>query len=302
MQRNQARVRVSSHFLHVAALLTLFLTACAAPGSAPRIGEIREGPRTLTRAEAIARLAAADHVLLGEKHDNAEHHRLQAEIVRELAARGRGPALVLEMLDDSQAPLLAMWRANRPPDMGAFVTSVGWRWNDWPLYEPILRAALEADLPIVAGNLAREATRGVMRDGYASLGALRPALDRPLPDGAEAALLDQLEASHCGHVPRERLGPMLRVQRARDASMAAAMAAQPQSVLIAGAEHVRTDRGVPWVLRELAPGKRVIALAFVELRDGEPPPAALPFDLVWFTPPAERGDPCAQFAPRPATG
>jgi uncharacterized iron-regulated protein len=95
---------------------------------------------------------------------------------------------------------------------------------------------------------------------------------------------------------------MLRVQRARDAAMAAAMAAQPQSVLIAGAEHVRKDRGVPWVLLSSTPGKRILSLAFIELRDGQTPPRDLPFDLVWFTAEQPRGDPCAQFAPRAPSG
>lgn len=299
MTVNQAPVRTSSHFPHVAALLSLLLAACAMPEPAPRRGEIWDGAltRSFTREEAMTRLAGADHVLLGEKHDNAEHHRLQAEIVREIAARGRRPALVLEMLGHDQAPALATYLAGRPGDARGFVAAVGWRWNDWPMYEPILTAALGAEWPIAAGNLGRDTTRAIMRGGSEATASLPP-----LPSGAEAALLDQLEASHCGHVPRERLGPMLQVQRARDGSMAAAMAANPQSVLITGAEHARTDRGVPWMLRGLAPGKRVLALAFVELRDGAPPPRELPFDVVWFTAEKERGDPCAQFAPRAPSG
>ena len=299
MQRNQAQLRTGSHFPHVAALLSLFLAACAAQEAVPKRGEIWDGglARNFTREEAMRRLAAADHVLLGEKHDNPEHHRLQEEIVRELAARGKQPALVLEMLGADQASALAAYLAERPGDARGFVAAVGWRWNDWPMYEPILSAALGAEWPIVTGNLDREATRAIMRGSSDAANALLP-----LPPGAEAALLDQLEASHCGHVPRERLGPMLQVQRARDAGMAAAMAAHPQSLLLAGAEHVRTDRAVPWALRQAAPDKRIAALAFVELRDGEPPPRDLPFDLVWFTAEKPRGDPCAQFAPRTPSG
>ena len=47
--------------------------------------------------------AARDFVLLGEKHDNPDHHRLQAWMIDALVARGRRPAIAMEMLDAEQA-------------------------------------------------------------------------------------------------------------------------------------------------------------------------------------------------------
>lgn len=289
-------------------LLAGSLAACAAACTGwpppPRSDSLWDAAtrQPLTREQALRRMAAADHLVLGERHDNPMHHRLQAEIVGALAARGRHPAVVFEMLDSEQIAPLAAHLAARPTDADGLGDAVGWPtsgWPDWALYKPIAVAALAAGLPIVAGNLGRATTRAVSREGYAGLGdnaALRRAVERPLPADVEPALLADLETAHCGHVPRDRLAPMLRVQRARDASMALAMAAHPQSVLIAGTEHGRNDRGVPWVLRDLAPGKRVVSLAFVELAVGAAPPAELPWDLVWFTEPVERGDPCARFA------
>jgi uncharacterized iron-regulated protein len=281
------------------AVVLLTLLAACATRMQPQPGEIWDvaQQRVLTREQALDAMAAADHVLLGEKHDNPLHHSLQAEIVAALVARGRKPALVLEMLDTDHAPALERHLASRPREAEGFAAAVGWRWPDWPLYQPIVATALAADLPMRAGNLGRADTREVMRQGYQAVPLLRPLLDRPFPPQAEDALLAQLEASHCGQVPRERLRPMLQVQRTRDAALAAAMNSAPQSVLIAGAEHGRTDRGVPWVLAALAPDKRVVSLAFVELRDGKPS-AELPFDLVWFTPEFQRPDPCANFPTR----
>jgi uncharacterized iron-regulated protein len=66
--------------------------------------------------------------------------------------------------------------------------------------------------------------------------------------------------------------------------------------LIAGNGHVRTDMGVPRLLRTVAPKKSVLAVGFLERgADG-----ALPdwterqrYGIVVITPPAAREDPCA---------
>src|SRR3954465_13282726 len=46
----------------------------------------------------FGRLAATRFVLLGERHDNPDHHRLQARALSELVKAGRRPAVVFEML------------------------------------------------------------------------------------------------------------------------------------------------------------------------------------------------------------
>ncbi|MBI4955517.1 MAG: ChaN family lipoprotein, partial [Myxococcales bacterium] len=104
-------------------------------------------------------------------------------------------------------------------------------------------------------------------------------------------------------------------QRARDATLAArvreaaAVGEAGAVVLIAGAGHVRADRGVPAALgAELgaaAVGEpALVTVAFVEVVRGEldpvsyleaPPaaPAREPFDFLWFTPRVDEDDPCA---------
>ena len=67
------------------------------------------------------------------------------------------------------------------------------------------------------------------------------------------ALLTELEASHCGLMPKSAFGGMAVAQRFRDGNMASILAdAAPgsgQVVLVAGNGHVRLDRGVPWYLK-----------------------------------------------------
>jgi uncharacterized iron-regulated protein len=103
---------------------------------------------------------------------------------------------------------------------------------------------------------------------------------------------------------------MVTAQRARDAQMAERLlaAARDGAVLIAGAGHVRTDRGVPAYLAGRVPAGGIASVAFVEVATDRTAPgdyaerfgaARLPFDFVWFTTRADDGDPCARMrAPR----
>ena len=123
----------------------------------------------------------------------------------------------------------------------------------------------------------------------------------------------EMRDSHCGQLPETALAGMVTAQRARDAAMAERLLAATGdgAVLIAGAGHVRTDRGVPMYLTARAPGVAVASLAFVEVATGHTSPpeyaerfgvARLPFDYVWFTTRADDVDPCARFRRSGARG
>jgi uncharacterized iron-regulated protein len=126
-------------------------------------------------------------------------------------------------------------------------------------------------------------------------------LPAPLAD----ALRRELEEGHCGALPPQALGGMAAAQRYRDAHMADALLGAAQrhgsAILIAGNGHVRADRGVPWHLRQRAPGAQVTAVLLLEVEEGRTDPADyLPrdsdgrpaADFIIFTPRAERPDPC----------
>lgn len=270
--------------------------------------------RSATARETLDALAGARFGLLGEKHDNPDHHRLQAWLIRALVRRGRRPAAVFEMLNPAQAPAIARHLAANPRDAAGLGAAVGWAqsgWPDWSLYRPIAEAALDAGLTLVVGGIDRAGVRAIHGDGVAAIPADRVGgldLGRPLAPAAEAALRRQLFESHCGHVAEAELDPMITVQRARDAVMAAAMVAQASgAILIAGAGHVRGDYGVPHYLAALGvPEDAVVTLAFVEVEAGLTVPGAYPtlrageatgaFDFVWFTPRVDDMDPCEKFA------
>lgn len=156
----------------------------------------------------------------------------------------------------------------------------GW---DWPLYKPLVQFALERGWPIVAANLSRADARAIVAD------PARAGLP-PAPPAVRSALEQDLIDGHCGAAPEpKRLAGMVEAQRARDARMASAL--KGPSVLIAGAGHARRDRGVPLYLG----GTDVLVIAFTEVDDDKRSPREYDqsFDYLWFTPRAERADPCA---------
>lgn len=308
----------------VAAVSLLLLAACARAepwrhdvgrdhALVGRIWDVR-GERFVSEAMLVARLATADFVMLGEKHDNADHHRLQARLVDALAAAGRRPAVAFEMLTEAERPALERYLEEHPGDARGLGEAVDWQssgWPDWSLYEPIAQAALDRGLALAAAGLSRDAVRHLGRQGTEALDADtvgRLALDAPLDEATRAAMAEELRIAHCDRLPEDMLPMMVRVQRARDAVMADNLVRAAEGgdggVLIAGNGHARNDRGVPAVIARLRPGARLLSLAIEEADADLLEPAAyaesygverLPFDYVWFTPRVDDDDPCDKF-------
>lgn len=267
-------------------------------------------PQTLGQAVRAARF-----VLIGEVHDNADHHRLQAWLI-EKAASGTKPAVVMEMIAQDQAPALRAYLAQPGANAAGLGAALEWEargWPEWRFYQPIAEAALRLGLPLHAGNIGRSALRKIGKMGLDALDAERRTsllLDQRLGGPLHDALLDDLYRSHCELVPRDALGAMLDIQRLRDAVLAGSLidaAGRGRAILIAGNGHVRADRAVPWYLSRRAPRARVLTVMLLEvdgaaktpedMAPGGPggEPAA---DYVWFTPRAEREDPCVKLRKR----
>jgi uncharacterized iron-regulated protein len=281
--------------------------------SHPLVGKIWDAraARFVDEATLSAALAGADFAVLGETHDNPDHHLLQARLLRAIIAAGRRPALAFEMLNADQQTAVDASLAAAPHDPDALGSAVGWaatRWPDFEWYRPIFAAGLEAGLPVVAANLPRAQVREIVSKGRDALDEglrVRLAREEPIPDAVMSGLRKEMNESHCGELPDAMVDPLVLAQRARDARMAERMStagAERGAVLIAGTGHARTDRGVPAGLARDAPGRKVVSVAFVEADAAAHDPAAyakewgtpsLPFDFAVFTPRTKRGDPCA---------
>lgn len=296
----------------------------SSPGSHPLACRIFGTGGTEVAWDALVdRLAASTVALLGEVHDNGDHHRIRAQLILALEARRGGeprPALVLEHIRADQDLALAALRAldrRERRSVADLFAALSWETSGWPdkaLFQPLFEAALDAEWPILAGDLPSADIRAVARQGLAALPASelqRLGLATPLPAPAQADLLDELEKSHCGLLPKSAFGAMADAQRYRDAYMAHAVLdaerAHGRAILLAGNGHVRSDRGVPWHLRRLAPDARLATVMFLEVEGSKP--AALDYlirgsldepmaDVVVLTRRAERPDPCTEMRKR----
>lgn len=270
----------------------------------------------LDRAGFDAKLGGARFVLLGETHDHPDHHRLQGEAIDYLRTRaeaeGTTLAVAYEMLDPAKQGEIDAFVAEGSKDPEAFALLVDWAnsgWPEWALYEPAFAPVLAAGLPIFAAQVPRDQTKAFAEQGLELLDPAfveRYALATPLPAELQAAWLDEMFASHCEMVPREHLGPMVEIQRLRDATMAQALldgaGEDGRAVLVAGTGHTRNS-GVPRVL-EAAGAESVLSVGFVAV-DPEREQArdyGEDFDLVVFTPGIEREDPCVALREQMAGG
>ncbi len=281
----------------------------------PLVGQVWDVDRQqfVELEELKARARDAHFLLLGETHDNPDHHLLQAELVRAAAASGRKPAVAFEMLDASQQSQVDEAVAASPNNPDTLAHVLDWAHSGWPpfgIYRPVFEIAYEAQLPIVAANLSRQQARRAVKEGASALDPgvrERLAQDEPVPDEVLRSWREEMRTSHCGALPEAMIDPLVLAQRARDVQLARRMEEADQgdgAVLIAGAGHVRNDRGVPAVLAKDRPDQEILSVAFIEVRPEETTPAAyaerfdraaLPFDYVVFTPAFEREDPCATF-------
>lgn len=268
-------------------------------------------------------LAKSKYVLIGEIHDNADHHRLQAWLIDRIAARrkpgrepGRKPAVVMEMISLDQSKALEAYLARPDANASGLGPALGWAergWPDWSLYQPIAEAVFRAGVPLLPGDPGRAAIRRIASQGLDSLeGAERKrlALDTALPPRLGEALTQDIRESHCDLLPQAALGPMTQVQRYRDAVLASALLKAGKggsAILITGNGHARSDRGVPWYLARYAPKARISSVMLLEITDGattvgnlamtgpDGEPAA---DYFWITPRAEREDQCEKLRRR----
>ena len=286
-------LRCTRRCLLLAPLAAVSGCTALAPGT-PTIVETASG-RRITRDELLATLRASDVVLLGEQHDNPLHHRHRAELIAALPA---STLVVAEHLTRGQ-------RVSFGPDLLASLSAAGfdaqgWR---WPLHAPLFAAVQRAGMSLQGGNLPLASARRIAREGEAALdGELAALLQRaPLDAQAQATLDDALVQGHCGQLRSPGLERMRWAQRARDAAMALALdaAGGRPALLLAGNGHVRTDHGVPTLLRALRPNARLAAVAFVDGIDD----SDMHCTHLWRTaPPPGREDPCAGFRLPPATG
>ena len=232
----------------------------------PLVGRVYDvsAARFVTRVELDAAAASADILLLGEQHDNIDHHRLQQSLLDALVARGLRPAVAFEQLDLEDQAAVDRVLAQEPGSTGSSANPVGggvfrnraqaaaaatalaaaveWDKSGWPSFEqyrPVFETAIAAGLPIRATNLSRSSLMRVLGHAHGShtpmarTGSPRtaaeagstPAIAVPLPNRLRDRMAADIRDSHCGHADEGMTAMMIEAQRLRDSTMASAVIA-----------------------------------------------------------------------------
>lgn len=264
----------------------------------------------ISREQLEQAITNADYLVIGEIHDNPEHHQVQARLLAHFADSHDGAVSVgFEQLTVDQQSLLDAFYQKADADPGTLGDALEWSQSGWPdyaIYEPLFAATLSRGLPIVPLMFTGAATRDIFSGGIEAALAkdallrLRP--DTLLSDGERKAVETEMQDAHCGKLPESMLPAMVNVQIARDAFMAYRIVqAAQRAVIITGNGHARRDRGMPRFLQRLRPDAQIVVVNLLEVPEGETGAfetqasrrvASSITDYAVFTPAHPRDDPC----------
>ncbi|MFQ2166232.1 ChaN family lipoprotein [Aeromonas hydrophila] len=122
----------------------------------------------LTLEQALARVADADIVLVGELHTHPAVHLLQARMLAGLAADGRPLVLSMEQFSRADQPVLDAYLAGRIGEAALIRDG-----NAWPNYQsdyrPLVEFAKAHHLPVIAANAPKPLVSCVGQEGPAWL-------------------------------------------------------------------------------------------------------------------------------------
>jgi len=276
----------------------------------PLVGRIwRSSDNQFVSSEQLFQaIGAARYMLLGEKHDNPDHHALQVDIIGHLIEADKLSAAAFEMMDSDHQSLLENISANHLADLQSLHDYLQWDdagW-DWSFYGPLLLSTLQAEVPVAAANI----NAATMTQVYSE--PLSERIAAVLQQDVVEQLHSDIDDSHCGLLPESQFPAMVRVQQARDQQMASSMITpEPDklSLLVAGNYHIRRDLGVPNYLRASRAGigaDDILSIALMEVsptendEEGDADVAAYlqqfnpvrAYDYIWFTPVVSEQDYC----------
>lgn len=154
--------------------LPLLLAACATTAPVNDAGTLyhyqlktTQG-NDLTLEQALARVADADIVLVGELHTHPAVHLLQARMLAGLAADGRPLVLSMEQFSRADQPVLDAYLAGRIGEAALIRDG-----NAWPNYQsdyrPLVEFAKAHHLPVIAANAPKPLVSCVGQEGPAWL-------------------------------------------------------------------------------------------------------------------------------------
>jgi len=256
----------------------------------------------------LGEVAGKRVVLLGEHHDDADHHRWQLQVIVALHARQPNLVIGMEMLPRRAQPVLDQWVAGRLTE-SELLTQTNWArvWGFDPgMYLPILHFARLNRIPVIGVNVDRKLISEISDKGLAGLPAERRE-GVSAPAVARAKYRDELTQvfREHGHGANDEgtLARFIEAQLFWDRAFAEALAtaakspARPLVVGIMGSGHLLGGEGVPHQLADLGFAESAVLLPV----DADTPCNELPSGMaqaVFALPPS----PMEGTAPRPRLG
>lgn len=232
-----------------------------------------EGDRASTASPSavLEDMAKRDVVLLGEVHDDDDHHLWQLQALAALQALRPNMAIGFEMFPRRVQPVLDRWVAGELT-IKDFLAQSDWDkvWSMSPdAYLPLFQFARINRIPMLALNVDNSLNKAVVEKGWDAVPeAQREGVGRAAPP--QAAYLDYLFGIHSEHAhmrgkdkPAGKNDAAFRrfveSQTTWDRAMAevlarrslSAAADRPLVVGVMGGGHVRYGYGVPHQLRDL---------------------------------------------------
>lgn len=232
-----------------------------------------DSPRSIPGSELLGEIARRDIVLLGERHDAADHHQWQLQTLAALHMLRPQMVIGFESFPRRVQPVLDKWIA------GEFTVKQFFEQTEWEtvwsfpgeLYLPLFQFARINRIPIVALNVERTLTEAVANKGWDAVPAeQKEGVSRPAPpsNAYKDFLFDVFKThprrpgSETGAVNKNDMAFRFFVesQTTWDRAMAEALArrvdtaqsaSRPLVVGIMGEGHVRNGHGVPHQLRDL---------------------------------------------------
>ncbi len=210
----------------------------------------------VTMDQIVKAIGETDVVFLGEQHDDAVGHAIQAEIFRRSVAQyspARRVALSLEMFERDTQIVVNEYLNGQITEAQFLASSRPWG-NYKTDYRPLVELAKEKRLTVIAANAPRRYVNMVSRNGRDALNSLtKPAKEwiAPLPYGEPSAAYAAKFKALMGPSPEAQMGidKILASQSLWDATMSNSVAKYLKSnkrslvVHLIGAFHTESRLG-----------------------------------------------------------
>jgi uncharacterized iron-regulated protein len=290
----------------VAIVAALAAHAAAAGAQAARPGESApagyvanrvydtHGKRFIDFEAMLADVTTADVLFLGEQHDDSSSHRLEAAVLEGLARRRSNVVLAMEMFERDVQPSLDSYLAGRITEADFLAAS-----RPWPRYatdyRPLVEFARAYKWPVVASDVPRRlaslvAARGLKATldslsttdrAYAARDMLCPHDDyfrrftKTMSDmpSHKGSATEESSADKAATIERIYLAQCIKDETMSESVATAFTVAPPRALVVHvnGAFHSDYGLGTAERVKRRLPGRRVVVVSFVPVRNLDTP-------------------------------